>query len=408
VTFRFVCCLVVLWAEPFPLGLLPWTDWASRWNDRLWNPLIIWCGRLCLHRTVDVTSNGSGDTSAGWMGLALLVALSLVATLVWSLLDRRRLEYGRGLRWLRVYLRFFVGSIMIYYGLAKVFHSQFPFPTVARLEEPYGDSSPMGLLWAFMGYSTPYNVFTGLAETVPAVLLFFRRTATLGALLLVGVLTNVVMLNFCYDVPVKIGSTELLLASLYIAGPRLRPLFAALMGRAVAADAEPPPFTRRHLIWAGRVATIAFAAWVLIHDGTTIRGRARARVPSGGLTGLWLVDTEMRDGAVVGADDLTHLARLDITAYKDWMRAAYRRVDGRYDRLAFKIDSAKKRLTIDPDPAQPTGVWSYGQPDADHLTLSGPLDGHQRVLTLRRNPYTHDYLLVTRGFHFINEAPYDR
>ncbi len=54
-----------------------------------------------------------------------------------------------------------------------------------------------------MGYSTPYNVFTGLVETVPAMLLFFRRTATLGALLLVAVLANVVMLNLCYDVPVE-------------------------------------------------------------------------------------------------------------------------------------------------------------------------------------------------------------
>jgi hypothetical protein len=359
-----------------------------------------------------MTSNGSGDATDGWLGLLLLVALALPATLVWSLLDRRRREYTRLSRWLRVYVRFFVGTVMVYYGLAKIFHSQFPFPSVARLEQPYGESSPMGLLWTFMGYSAPYNVFTGLAETVPAVLLFFRRTATLGALVLVGVMTNVVLLNFCYDVPVKIDSSRLLLASLYIAAPRLRAIFDVFLGRAVAAETEAPLLTRRHLVWAGRLATIGFAAWVLVKDGTKIRGRARERAAihqaSGGLAGLWLVDAETRDGVAVSADEATRWTRIDVSAYKAWMRASYRRVDRRYDRIDFKIDAAKKSLTIDPDPGQPSGVWSYVQPDEDHLTLSGPLDGHQTVLTLRRNPYAHDYLLVTRGFHLINEAPYNR
>ena len=134
-----------------------------------------------LHRPVDTAPNGSGDSTAGWLQLALLVALSLVATVVWSVADRRRTDYPRLRQWLHVYLRFAVGTIMIGYGLAKVYHSQFPFPSPAKLEQPYGDASPMGLLWTFMGFSGSYNVFTGLAETVPALLLFFRRTATLGS-----------------------------------------------------------------------------------------------------------------------------------------------------------------------------------------------------------------------------------
>ena len=34
--------------------------------------------------------------------------------------------------------------------------------------------------------------------------ILWRRTATLRALIATGVLTNVVMLNFCYDVPVLV------------------------------------------------------------------------------------------------------------------------------------------------------------------------------------------------------------
>ncbi len=60
---------------------------------------------------------------------------------------------------------------------------QFIFPAPTRLAEVYGDASPLGLLWTFMGYSTPYNVFTGLVEAGAGWPLLFRRTVTAGALL---------------------------------------------------------------------------------------------------------------------------------------------------------------------------------------------------------------------------------
>ena len=118
-----------------------------------WPSRSSWVG--CLHRShrarpassphLDTAPNGSGDFTAGWLQLALLVALSLVATVVWSVADCRRTDYPRLRQWLHVYLRFAVGTIMIGYGLAKVYHSQFPFPSPAKLEQPYGDASPMGL-----------------------------------------------------------------------------------------------------------------------------------------------------------------------------------------------------------------------------------------------------------------------
>jgi hypothetical protein len=76
---------------------------------------------------------------------------------------------------------------MIGYGAAKVISSQFPPPTLDRLMQPYGDSSPMGLLWTFMGASEPYTMFVGFAEMISGILLFPRKTSTLGALMSVGV-----------------------------------------------------------------------------------------------------------------------------------------------------------------------------------------------------------------------------
>src|SRR4030095_7643936 len=96
------------------------------------------------------------------------------------------------------------------YGMIKVFRGQFPSPSPGRLIETYGDSSPMGLMWNFMGYSSAYVIFAGVSESLGALLLFFRRTTTLGALVLTAVMTNVVAMNLCFDVCVKLGSMNYL------------------------------------------------------------------------------------------------------------------------------------------------------------------------------------------------------
>src|SRR5262249_29240551 len=59
-------------------------------------------------------------------------------------------------------------------------------------------------------------------------LLFFRRTATLGALLTFGVMAHVTLMNLCFDVPVKLYSAHLTLLSLFAAAPDLPRLASVL------------------------------------------------------------------------------------------------------------------------------------------------------------------------------------
>src|SRR5262245_23311944 len=82
----------------------------------------------------------------------------------------------------------------------------------------------MGLLWTFMGSSGPYVIFSGAGETTGSLLILFRRTTTLGALVLGAVLTNIAALNFCYDVPVKINSSHFLAMCIFLAAPDVRRL----------------------------------------------------------------------------------------------------------------------------------------------------------------------------------------
>src|SRR3954470_12248074 len=150
-----------------------------------------------------------------------MAVVALVASLVWAAVDRRRARDARLREVLRVVVRYTLAFSVLAYGASKLFFGQFPPPSASRLVQTYGESSPMGLMWTFMGASPGYVFFSGLAETVGSVLLLFRRTTTLGALVLAAVMTNVVMLNFCYDVPVKLCSSHYLAMCILLLVPDL-------------------------------------------------------------------------------------------------------------------------------------------------------------------------------------------
>ena len=156
--------------------------------------------------------------------------MALAATLVWSLADYKRAHYHRLYLGLRVLVRLALGTALIVYGAGKVIPSQFPPLALHRLVQPFGDASPMGLLWSFMGASTPYTIFSGVAEMLGGLLLFFPRTTTLGALVSIGVMSHVVALNFCYDVPVKLFSLPRIFNLMYELQTIQRPSASLLIG----------------------------------------------------------------------------------------------------------------------------------------------------------------------------------
>jgi uncharacterized membrane protein YphA (DoxX/SURF4 family) len=142
-----------------------------------------------------------------------------------------RREYRTLYAWLLLAMRFTLASILLAYGISKVFDLQFSPPDVRVLNERYGDSSPMELLWTFVGFSVPYTIFSGVVEVIPGVLLLFRRTAVLGALMAVAVMLNVALLNFCYDVPVKLYSSLYVLMALFLLLPDVPSLFQFFLRR---------------------------------------------------------------------------------------------------------------------------------------------------------------------------------
>jgi hypothetical protein len=240
--FRFSFCYIVLYYSPTLLELLPGIGRLIAWTSHSWKQLI--------YSTIGGASpsqwTGSGDTLAAYISQAVVLVLAFAAGLIWSLLDRHRTSYIRLHGWLKVLARYALAFTLLSYAFAKILPIQFPHLQNSRLADSYGQSSPMGLLWRFMGFSPAYTAFAGCSELLPAIFLFFRRTALLGSLLAFAVMLNVVMLNFCYDVPVKLYSLNLLALTVFLVAPQARRLSRIFLLNAPVhpADLSEPAFQR--------------------------------------------------------------------------------------------------------------------------------------------------------------------
>ena len=107
------------------------------------------------------------------------------------------------------------------------------------------------------------------AAVLGGMLLFLRRTTTLGAMVCLAVLSNIVALNYCYDVPVKLYSTNLLLMAVILLAPDARRVLGLLVLNRPAepADLSAPGFQNRKLRIAAVVLQVLFVGYIVIAGG---------------------------------------------------------------------------------------------------------------------------------------------
>lgn len=382
--------------------------------SRAWDQFLAYLAQHLFHlQEIRLGPNGSGDTYADYIHVLVLAVVSAVVCLVWTLVDRRRTHYRRLGRWLAVACRYYLAAVMLSYGFAKVFSGQFGFPPLMKLDQPLGQFSPMGLLWTFMGYSRPYTFFAGLGEVVGGLLFMSRRTTTLGAMVTAGVMSNVVMMNFSYDVPVKLFSSHLLLMALtFLALDAKRLLNVLVWNRPAPATDLSPHFHHRRLHVAGRVVKVVVVValvWHHAHQGWELEQRFGPGAPKPPLWGIWDVERFVLDGEERPPllTDTERWRSFIVNRYSSKV-AIVRRMDGQIRGHAFEVDegagTARFGSVRDPD-GQVT--WTYRQGDPQSLALDGEFDGHTYRVEMKKRDI-NEFLLVHRGFHWINEFPFNR
>jgi hypothetical protein len=346
-----------------------------------------------------------------------------VATIVWSIIDRRARRHDRLYDAFRVLIRYFLANTMFAYGIVKLFGGQFYAPAPLRLVGSYGDSSPMGLLWTFMGSSKAYVIFSGTGETLGAALILFRRTTTLGALILTAVLTNVVALNLCYDVPVKLYSSMYWSMALFLVAADARRLLSVLIAnRATAPRNDALTLPRRWMRSARVVIKLAFVGYMLFAAISMARGSvAFTFAPQTFLDGVWELEGLARDGAdvpllagnpktwrrVVFMSDNMTVWRMDATREASW-RAAQDEAKGVLSLTALGENGEPVSGKATEKAKEQQYALTVGRVDQDHVVLTGRVDQHGEIVLRLRRVDTAKMLLRTRGFHWISEAPFNR
>lgn len=225
--FLFILSYTLFYIFPFPFDAFPLLDFIFNFYERANNAFVIWIGKNILHlqNFRKLVFSDSGDTTFDFVKFFIFLILSIITAFTILLADKKRSNYEKIQYCLFVYIRYCIGFYMLVYGFDKVFKSHFPFPGLEKLEQTFGESTPQGLLWAFMGYSTSYTFFLGIIEVLSGFLLLFRRTTALGALLVLLIMINVAVINFSYDVPVKLFALHMVAYALLLLYPFFNSIF---------------------------------------------------------------------------------------------------------------------------------------------------------------------------------------
>jgi hypothetical protein len=288
---------------------------------------------------------------------------------------------------------------------------QMPFPYLARLLEPYGNFSPMAVLWSSIGAARSYEIFAGCAETLGGILLLTPLTTTLGALVCLADMIQVFMLNMTYDVPVKLFSFHLILFSLFLLVPDARRMIDFFFTDRAAAPS--PQYTLFRSARANRLAVVlqvAFGLYLIgmgIYSGIDAWSRYGGARPKSALYGIWNVDEMSVDGQL----------RSPLFTDKDrWRRVifdfpaftSFQRPDDTFTGYGSAINEKDHMIGLTkPADKNWKASFTYVRPAPDQLLLNGSMDGHQVQMKLKLLD-RDKFMLVNRGFHWINEYPFQR
>jgi uncharacterized membrane protein YphA (DoxX/SURF4 family) len=388
-------------------------DPATVWPLR---SVISWTGAHIFHVNAPLTAFWGGNSSStdcmfGWVTAFCLLMIATAATVVWSLLDRRRENYAGLHKWFRLVVRFALAGQMIIYGMVKVIPVQMHYPSLTRLLQPFGTLSPMGVLWASMGSAPAYQIFAGCTELVGGLLLIVPRTATLGALICLADMIQVDTLNLTYDVPVKLLVFHLILLFCFLLAPDVPRLVRFLLLRRTTSLS-----TQAQLFRSVRANRIAFAAQIIFglwlvgvagHYSWSAWNAIGGGRPLPALYGIWEVK-QMSIDEQPRPPLLTDSARWRRAIFDYPGRMAFQRMDDTFTPYGASVNLPERTLALTKSGDKNwRASFTFQRPAGDQLILDGRMDNHQVHMELQLTD-RNKFLLVSRGFHWTQEAPLGR
>ena len=395
--FKFVFSYFVLYI--FLMFFSGFVEGPTRWFG----------GLLGINYSYEASGYGSGDNTYAYATLFMNFILAIVIALLWIVLDSKRKSYNQLMYWFIVILRIFLIFFMFTYGFVKVIQLQFPYPSLTRMMQPLGEFSPMGLAWTYLGYSKGFNLFMGIMEITGGLLLIPRRTSTLGAFVTMGVMIHVAVMNFMFDIPVKIFSVHLTLMALFIFSTDIKRFINVFINNKPTEAYEffnpiNDKTYHRVIFWTKLTLTIVLIGLFLMRGYDNDRSK-NSKKPY--LYGIWEVTHFIKEN-----DTLPRLVtdknqwRYLIIDRKD--RATIKMMDDKKYNYTFKPDSISKKVALyAPGERNETPNFTYELLNSETLKLNGEIYLYNHEIILKRKNLD-SLLLYSRSFNWINERPFNR
>jgi hypothetical protein len=233
----------------------------------------------------------------------------------------------------------------------------------------------------------------------------------MGTLLALLATLEIFVLNLTYDVPVKLVSLHLVLISLFLLAPDLPRLLRFLLQKQ---DVEPLP--ARKLFASQRAESVAlglqalFGLWLICANVYTIwkpwheYGPGQPRSP---LYGLWDLEQVSVNGQIrpplLTDRERFHRAIFEVPQYMQ-----FEKMGGSVSSFRAKIDAQKHTVALTSlDGKKTQGLLNFRWAAQDQLIVDGEVDGQRLGANLKREDL-NGFPLLTRGFHWVEDRPFNR
>ncbi|WP_447041569.1 hypothetical protein [Streptomyces sp. DSM 118878] len=378
-------------------------------------PAVTWVAEHLLHVEAPLIEPVlSGDQAFFWVLALCWFLAALLVTVVWTALDRQRPHHETLYKWFSVVVRMCLAAQLFTFGFAKVFPLQMSLP-LTRLVEPFGDFGMQNVLWTQVGSSQPYEILLGCAEVTAGLLLVVPRTALLGALLAAIEMTQVLVLNFAYQVPVKLFTFHLLLLSLILVAPhamRLATFFVSDQG--VGPLARPRLFRTSKAMRLALAGQLLFGVWLAAsqaHEDWKRWDVVGTSGPKPPLYGIWNVVKFTSDGQDRPplTTDVERWNRFIVDTMHPYQPGAVssQRMDGSIVDYAATFAPSRRAIMLArvDDPAW-SGRLTFARPTGDKLTLDGVL-GKEKVRIELEKVDLDSFPISRDGTRWVQDAPYE-
>jgi hypothetical protein len=376
-------------------SLIPNPWFTYRGLGRLWpmRAITYWVARTMFGVDVPLDDVSGGETLFFWIQWSWILATAVVITAIWTLRASRR-SYASWLPWGLLAARLMLAASMLEYGMTKVIPTQFPAPPLTALVTPVGDLTLSALLWTTIGSAPAYQIATGCVEVLAGVLLLLPRTVTLGALLALASLTQVLLLNLTFDIGVKLVSMHLIA----LAGILLAPVARSLAGVLVRLKADPAtevglPPSRDALRRTGKTDTtwtiLPIVLGVYLLGMQTWINWSFWQVGGGGrpksvLYGIWNVERLSVDGQVRPPESNDYDRRWRRVIFDDPEAVVFQRTDHSFANYGATFDRSNGAFVLTKGGSLTwTSGFTYDRASNDQLMLAGDMDGHKIEAQLR-------------------------